>query len=1332
MLKFLSKLPILILTVMTFILYTNSIEAAAGFNIIVSGNGNTVTSTNATSGIVYANGSFPLNLEWSWSSVGEGYTTANITIDPLPSGANAYTLSGQTSSDVDIPQSAINALTEGEYKITVEATKAGGAEAIDGALTKLIIDKTVPTLSTSTLVVKNSTDGIVTDSRSNSSTVKLDLPTVTDDNFNDDFIIEIALGTSTLSYNTISSAYFTIAANIATVNIGPTGLNILDNTINFRVSARDRAGNVSTTATGKFIYDTVRPGVPTGLLMKDGTETVANGATRKAVTQLTWTAPASTTDISYYNVYVRSGLNVANYVLIGSGNSPFNVDTSGYANGTIFFKVQTVDQAGNAIPEADITPINFVLNRRDISFDIRYFASVSSGYLTVSGVSAINATQRETLLVVDNEPLITSYSIGTTDINNDSYVFKAGDKSALEAELRALTGSPSNGYYVVVRDLATNSFKIRLNLQQVGPTLPVNQTLTITSLDTKDRIGISSTVRIAFDNASGADYYKVFVNGEETSVTNSGAGFVEVSLNTISFGNVENEYVLRAYTNAGNFGVYQRRFRITDDLVKPYAVINTTTSRDNFINFNLTVNDQNNRLTQVNAVLYLNGVEVQRQPVTTGTQNYVFSGLLANRTNYQIRILGAFSYPNSNNLFPNTTIINPGTVYNLETLRTAPDIFVDIESYTVAYNNLSFRIRSTKRTTATFDYEVKIYDSGTLVVTTPTSSVVENDTTTLVQVDSKVLAGLTVGKNYQARIIDGNIVVGTINFFTTKQIPTAKLEVAKTEGRSLEVRVNVTDPDGAILTSPTKAILRVYSADGSMLLQSTNIEVANSNITVPVPNLDPDTNYLFRLFTSYRIDDQNNVTNNRLAEAIFRTGKLAPTASVVWSNFFDVTDDSITFDVNLEDPYTTLTESNVVLYRLDQQIGTSIAINRGRFSNLVFSGLQSNTEYVIVIQVKYDLNDGNGVITKDGFLQGFATTFFRSNAFTTHKLIPEVDVISSGVTNASTTIRIQINDPDTTFTAGSVKLFAPGVSAPVATRVATLRAETFTFDNLNPNVAYEVVVEADYDINDGRGLRTRQNIYNTVLKTDPNIGADIGVPVPEANALRVPITLVDYFSQNVVAKLFQGTTQVGENILLQVGSSTVIFSNLDPLTIYRVAIEYTSGVAIQLAERSVQTLRVQGLTVPTITLSRVLVSENNLEFSAVIVDPDSSISELVEVSVCNQATEVCTVVERSVAELTAGVQIPVTEDGEYSVTLSTPYNVLTSTGTATSEVRLAIVTTSEPDPSPEPGPGSIPTPVPNPESSELGLGRLLLILVSVGVVGFIGVFIYSFRSVYLR
>ena len=1293
------------------------VNATSGYSVTVAGNGTTAESTQATPGTFFYNKTTNLNVSFSIASAGTAPYSITINSGSSP------TFTKQTSAgSTDLTPAELANFNTGSYPLVV--TSSNG---VVSATTNVVIDTTLPTLSTSNLLVKNSADVGITDSRSNSASIKFDLPVVTDTNFNNDFIFEVALGTSSLSYNVISANNYTIVDNVATINVGPTGLNLTDNTVNFRVTARDRAGNLSTPATGKFIYDTTRPGVVTTIVLRDGTEIVAPGSSRKAVTQMSWTAPANTTDISHYNLWARVGN--AEFAIISSGlTTTTSVDTSGFANGTLQFKVQAVDLAGNAIPQGDLTAVSFVLSKRAISFDVQYFPSVTSGYLTVSGVAAINSLQRLSLLVIDPEPLIASYSIDTVLRENDAYTFKTGTRADLQAELRALEGSPAGGYYVVIRDAAANSSRINLSLQQVGPILPVNRSLTVTSLDTKDIVGISTIVRIQFDASTGADFYKAYVNGEESAIVASGVGFVEVNLDTIDFGAVDNNYEIRAFTNEGNFVRYTSRNHITQDLVKPYAVINYTESRDSSISFNVTITDPNNLLTTSNAVLYLNGVEVQRQAVTKGTNDYVFNNLLASRTNYQIKILGAFRFGNPVTNFPASTVINEGnvyslsTVYNIETLRTGPDIVVNFDSFDVEYNSITVRISSTKRSIATFDYELKVYDENNVLVSNATAQTVENATSSLTQIDTKTIGGLVVGRKYQLRVIDGASVIGRLNFFTTKEVPSATIRTNAVTGQSLDLVVNISDLDGAINTSPRKGLLKIYTASNLQEVFATSIDIANSNVIVSIPNLSFDTEYVTRVFANYVTDDVYIVANKLLAEETFRTAKPAPTAIVTWSDFFDVTSNSITFEVNVDDPFNTLRETNIQLYRLDQKIGLPIAINRGRFSNLVFSGLQSNTEYVIIIQAKYDLNDGKGVITKDGFLQGFPTTFYRSNVFKTTKATPSVSVLSSGVTNASATIRLQILDVDTTFSAATVKLFKPGVAAPVSTRVASLRAETFTFDQLEPNIAYTFVVEADYNLDDGRGLQSRRSIYEEIVRTDPNVSAVISPAITEPTSIRFGINVRDYMNQTVVARLFQGNNVVGQPVLLTNGTNSVVFENLSVETIYRVAVEYTSGAVIQLAEQTVQTNRAVALAIPTITLSPVVVRENSIEISAIVTDADSALEDVVDVNVCNTSDSICTTVQRSVSELQAGIKIDV-QPGAYSVSLSAPYNILTTMGVAESLVRTISV---------ESVPVQPVAPVPPREPLNIDLGFVIVSILGGSLIGLGVVFIYSFRKMYLR
>jgi hypothetical protein len=1325
--KFLNSLSILILTLIAVVFYSNTIDAAAGHTVTVSSVVNGVTkevvSTQAAPGTFYYNKSSNLNVSFSLGAAGNAPYTITINSGSSPS----FSVQEPSAGSVNLTPVQLSGLTTGTYPLIV--TSSNG---IVSATTNIVIDNTIPDFDNNTLIIRNSEDVPILDIRSNSSVIKLVAPTLVETNFANEYIVNYGFGVTAVYDRTLLPAQYTVTPNaggdIITFNI--LNNNFQNGTVHFRVRAVDRAGNISTDApVASFIYDTVIPGPVTNIVMRDGTEIVAPGSSRKAVTQMTWTAPASTTDISYYNVWARVGS--ANFAVISSGSTTTAaVDTSSFANGTVQFKIQPVDQAGNAIPEENLTPISFILNKRNISFDIQYFPSVTSGYLTVSGVAAINSIQRESLLVVDAEPLIASYAISVADLDNDSYTFKTGTKADLQTELRALEGSPAGGYYVIVRDVAANSYRIKLNLQQVGPTLPVDKSLRIasTSTDTKDIIGISAVIRIQFDTATGADFYKAYVNGEETAIINSGVGFVDVKLDTIIFGPVDNTYELRAFTNEGNFDEYTRRSLVTQDLVKPYAVINSTQSRDTSIAFNLTVTDSNNLLTSSNAVLYLNGVEVQRQVVTKGTNDYLFNNLSVGRSNYQIKILGAFGFNNVN--FPATTIINEGnvysrsTVYNLETLRTSPDVFVNIDSYSHSFNAITVSITSTKRSIGTFDYELKIYDANDALVSSASTQTVENATSSLTQTDTKTITGLVVGGKYQLRVFDGNSVIATINFFTTKEVPTATVTTSAVRRDALDLIVRITDPDGAISTSPRKGLLKIYDADNLALVHTMNIDTANSNVVLTIPNLSSDKQYIARIFANYVTDDVYIVSNNLLVQETFRTAKPAPTATVTWFGFDAVTSNSITFEVNVEDPFNTLRETLVQLYRLDQKIGEPIAINRGRFSNLVFSGLQSNTEYVIIIQAKYDLNDGKGVITKDGFLQGFPTTFYRSNTFKTTKTTPTVSVLSSGVSNVSATIQLQILDVDTTFSSATVKLFKPGVAAPVSTRVASLRAETFRFDQLEPNIAYTFVVEADYNLGDGRGIQSRKAIYEEILRTDANVSAVISPAITEPTSIRLGINVRDYMNQIVVARLFQGNNVVGQPVLLNNGTNSLIFENLSVETIYRVAVEYTSGSVIQLAEQTFQTNRALALAIPSITLSPLVLNQTSIQVSAIVTDVDSVLGDVISVNVCGTLDNICTTVQRSVSELQVGITIDV-EPGSYSVLLTAPYNTLTATGIAESLVQT--FTLEEADPI---DPVVVPE-VPR-DPSETNIGLVIISLLGVSVIGSVGVFIYSFRKMYIR
>jgi hypothetical protein len=125
---------------------------------------------------------------------------------------------------------------------------------------------------------------------------------------------------------------------------------------------------------------------------------------------------------------------------------------------------------------------------------------------------------------------------------------------------------------------------------------------------------------------------------------------------------------------------------------------------------------------------------------------------------------------------------------------------------------------------------------------------------------------------------------------------------------------------------------------------------------------------------------------------------------------------------------------------------------------------------------------------------------------------------------------------------------------------------------------------------------------------------------------------------------------------------------------------------------------------------------------------DSALGDVISINVCGTLDNICTTVQRSVSELQTGITIDV-EPGSYSVLLTAPYNILTATGIAESLVQT--FTLEEADPV---DPVVVPEVVPEVprDPSETNIGLVIISLLGVSVIGSVGVFIYSFRKMYIR
>jgi hypothetical protein len=588
-----------------------------------------------------------------------------------------------------------------------------------------------------------------------------------------------------------------------------------------------------------------------------------------------------------------------------------------------------------------------------------------------------------------------------------------------------------------------------------------------------------------------------------------------------------------------------------------------------------------------------------------------------------------------------------------------------------------------------------------------------------------IFTGLTVGKNYHIQVREGGALIATARHITNLALPTSSYSVVAVEQNQATVNLSV-----ANLTNPI-----AYVFQGNDLVSSEGITLLNGLNRRLITGLLPNVNYTIKVLGDYDVwtETQNGamsriqVSADLIEEYEFKTAKRLPTGSIP-PVLIEVIDDEVLFSVLLEDPDNALVRASAVLYEGDSIIN-QIAIDPGR-SNLKFENLKSDTDYIISIHVTYDLDDGNGEISRSGRLTPSAlTASFVIQPFKTVKTIPTVEVASVTRTNLTITLALQPIDPNAAFIAGTIRIFGDQAS-PLRTETfvrTTFQRETLqniSFTGLAPDAAYRVEIELDYNILDDRGVRTYKPVVAT-YRTLPNTSLEIVAVRPSTTQLSIDLNLSDFSGQTVLAKLFQGESQIGNAITVRNNESTVIFDQLTPNTSYRLVVDYNNGAQL-LASRVVQTRTLTTLTTPSAVLTLGAVSNQRASINLTLQDVDLTVISIAEVVVCDRNSNACVTETRTVSELLAGTEIPLSFD-EQTITVKLDYDLQTSAGTLELSTRAITLSDETPDPTPEPV-----IPVTPSEPIDLNLGVLVASVVAALAVGFVGVFVYSFRKMYLR
>jgi hypothetical protein len=131
------------------------------------------------------------------------------------------------------------------------------------------------------------------------------------------------------------------------------------------------------------------------------------------------------------------------------------------------------------------------------------------------------------------------------------------------------------------------------------------------------------------------------------------------------------------------------------------------------------------------------------------------------------------------------------------------------------------------------------------------------------------------------------------------------------------------------------------------------------------------------------------------------------------------------------------------------------------------------------------------------------------------------------------------------------------------------------------------------------------------------------------------------------------------------------------------------------------------------------VTDNKAVIQIALTDVDNTVSPNVEIDICDDNSDECTKEVRTVSQVLAGTEIDLPYD-EQTVTLRLTYT--TNAEPQTIELPTSIsLRTPEVPVAPEPS-----------EPSNGNPGVLIAAVIGTISIGFVGVFIYSFRRLYIR
>lgn len=355
-----------------------------------------------------------------------------------------------------------------------------------------------------------------------------------------------------------------------------------------------------------------------------------------------------------------------------------------------------------------------------------------------------------------------------------------------------------------------------------------------------------------------------------------------------------------------------------------------------------------------------------------------------------------------------------------------------------------------------------------------------NSTTQVVYLEINV--GDTVGETIYSvnrfSYLDGqntvNVDIADDNEFRVyvfKDVPQVQRENYNVEKELVEIDFVVTDVDDVII--PNTLIAYIY--DGDLLVES--ITLLNDTPSVVFSELDADTQYDVRIEAAFNLDDGGGLLQNVVLYAGEYTTNANGVPSASIENVY-VSSNEVTYDVKITDSDGVIEPAGLRVYIYDEAGNIFDQVNiSGSLTGLSFVGLLNDNAYTIRVKADYDLDDGAGVITNN--------LVAEHNLQTAPRAVPLPQLLNLNLQENSIEFDVYVpTDGIIDKSTIVAELYIEGVH--INTAIIHNDKVDFQVNNLFADHEFEIVLFANYNLNDGTGVHVRQEIYRELFSTLEN------------------------------------------------------------------------------------------------------------------------------------------------------------------------------------------------------------------------------------------------------